>query len=145
MFQSGFNRKCDSKSLDACVRIEVLLGTNGDRPGNNSFRSVPTSLLYFLKSRGDPFSLCTYTRKYIQDFLFPCSRLSNRSLINRDLKKRRNNKAFFMTDDRLQTYRRNSIRFHQNEKKITYKALVTVALKKNSRLSTIFQDFISIF
>ena len=64
MFQSGVNR--DSKSLDACVRIEILLGTNGDRPGNNSFRSVPTSLLYFLKSRGDPFSLCTYTRKYIQ-------------------------------------------------------------------------------
>ena len=107
MFQSGVNRKCDSKSLDACVRIEVLLGTNGDRPGNNSFRSVPTSLLYFLKSRGDPFSLCTYTRKYIQDFLFPYSRLSNRSLINRDLKKRRNEKTFFMTDDRLQTYRRN--------------------------------------
>ena len=50
MFQSGVNRKRDSKSLDACVRIEVLLGTNGDRPGNNSFRSVPTSLLYFLKS-----------------------------------------------------------------------------------------------
>ena len=68
MFQSGFNRKRDSKSLDACVRIEVLLGTNGDRPGNNSFRSVPTSLRYFLKFRGDPFSLCTYTRKYIQDF-----------------------------------------------------------------------------
>ena len=44
MFQSGVNRKRDSKSLDACVRIEVLLGTNGDRPGNNSFRSVPTSL-----------------------------------------------------------------------------------------------------
>ena len=68
MFQSGVNRKRDSKSLDACVRIEVLLGTNGDRPGNNSFRFVPTSLLYFLKSQGDPFSLCTYTRKYIQDF-----------------------------------------------------------------------------
>ena len=29
MFQSGVNRKRDSKSLDACVRIEVLLGTNG--------------------------------------------------------------------------------------------------------------------
>ena len=68
MFQSGVNRKRDSKSLDACFRIEVLLGTNGDRPGNNSFRSVPTSLLFFLKFRGDPFSLCTYTRKYIQDF-----------------------------------------------------------------------------
>ena len=66
MFQSGVNR--DSKALDACVRIEILLGTNGDRPGNNSFRSVPTSLLYFPKSRGDPFSLCTYTRKYFQDF-----------------------------------------------------------------------------
>ena len=68
MFQSGVNRKRDSKSLDACVRIDVLLGTDGDRPGNNSFRSVPTSLLYLLKSRGDPFSLYTYTRKYIQDF-----------------------------------------------------------------------------
>ena len=68
MFQSGVNRKRDSKSLDACVRIEVLLGTNGDRPGNNSFRSVPTSLRYFLKFRGDPFSLCTYTRKYNHDF-----------------------------------------------------------------------------
>ena len=68
MFQSGVNRKCDSKSLDGRVRIEFLIGTNGDRPGNNSFRSVPTSLLYLLKSRGDPFSLCTYTRKYIQEF-----------------------------------------------------------------------------
>ena len=68
MFQTGVNRKRDSKSLDACVRIEVLLGTNGDKPGNNSFRSVPKSLLYFLKSRGDPFSLCTYTRQCIQDF-----------------------------------------------------------------------------
>ena len=68
MFQSGVNRKRDSKSVDACVRTEVLLGTNGGRPGKNSFRSVPTSLLYFLKSRGDPFTLCTYTRKYIQDF-----------------------------------------------------------------------------
>ena len=63
----GVNRKRDS--LDACVRIEILLGTNGDRSGNNSFRSVPTSLLYFPKSRGDPFSLCTYTRKHFQDFL----------------------------------------------------------------------------
>ena len=68
MFQSGVNRKRDSKSLDACVRIEVLLGTNGDKPGNNSFRSVPKSLLSFLKSRGDPYSLCTYIRKHIQDF-----------------------------------------------------------------------------
>ena len=67
MFQSGVNRKRDSKSLDACVRIEVLLGSNGDRPGNNSFAYVSTSLLYFLKSQGDPFSLCAYTRKYIQD------------------------------------------------------------------------------
>ena len=29
MFQNGVNRKRDSKSLDACVCIEVLQGTNG--------------------------------------------------------------------------------------------------------------------
>ena len=68
MFQSGVNRKRDSKSLDACVRIEVLLGTNGDRPRNNSFRFVPTSLLYFLKSQGDPFSLCTYPENIFKTF-----------------------------------------------------------------------------
>ena len=30
MFQTGVNRKRDSKALDACVRIEVLLGTSGE-------------------------------------------------------------------------------------------------------------------
>ena len=29
MFQNGVNRKRDSKSLDVCVYIEVLQGTNG--------------------------------------------------------------------------------------------------------------------
>ena len=29
MFQNGVNCKRDSKSLDACVRIEVLQRTNG--------------------------------------------------------------------------------------------------------------------
>ena len=44
MFQNGVNRKLDSKSLDACVGIQVLLGTNGDRPGNNYLRSVSPSI-----------------------------------------------------------------------------------------------------
>ena len=59
MFQNGVNRKRDSKSLDACVCIEVLQGTNAwDRSGSNSFRAVSPSLLYsvyFLKSLADPF------------------------------------------------------------------------------------------
>ena len=56
MFQNGVNRKRDSNPLDACVCIEVPLGINETlRPGNNSFRSVSPSLLYFLKSPADPF------------------------------------------------------------------------------------------
>ena len=55
MFQNGVSRRRDSKSLDACVGIEVLLGTSEDRPGISSFRPVPAFLLYFLKSRANPF------------------------------------------------------------------------------------------
>ena len=44
MFKNGVNRKLDSKSLYACVGIEVLPGTNGDKPGNNYLRSVLPSI-----------------------------------------------------------------------------------------------------
>ena len=78
MFQNGVNRKLDSKSLDACVGIQVLLGTNGDRPGNNYLRSVsPAIPALHPKMRSwfffqVPLMLCTYTRTFLQNnnFLF---------------------------------------------------------------------------
>ena len=74
MFQNGVNRKLDSKSLAACVGIQVLLRTNGDRPGNNYLRfgvspSIPTLLpkipSWFLFQI--PLMLCTYTRTFLQN------------------------------------------------------------------------------
>ena len=73
MFQSGVNRKLDSISLDACVDIQVLLGTNGDRPGNNYLPSVSPSIPALLPKLPSwfffqvPLLLCTYTRTFLQN------------------------------------------------------------------------------
>ena len=69
-----------------------------------------------------------------QQFLFPDSRLSHRWWIE-TFKKNAETKLLF--HDALQKYRRDWIRFDQNEKNSTYKAL-TVSKKKN-------QDFLSYF
>ena len=136
MFQNGVNRKLDSKSLDACVGTQVLLGTNGDRPGNNYLLSVSPSIPALLPKIASwsffqvPLILCTYTRTLFTKQLspFPDSRLSNRPVINKDLKIGRN-KAFI--HDMLQTYGRNWIRFDQNEKNL---ALFFVALEKKIKI-----------
>ena len=47
--------------------IKVLLGTNEDKPGSSSFRPVPPSLLYFLKSRADLLSI-TVSALHVQQF-----------------------------------------------------------------------------
>ena len=141
MFQNGVNRKLDSKSLDACVGVQALLGTNGDRPGNNYLLSVSPSIPALPPKIASwsffqvPLMLCTYTRTLFtkQWSPFPDSRLSNTPVINRDLKRGRN-KAFI--HDMLQTYGRNWIRFDQNEKNL---ALLFVALRKKN------QDFLLFF
>ena len=146
MFQNGVNRKLDSKSLDACVGIQVLLRTNGDRPGNNYLRSVSPSIPALLPKIPNWFffqvslMLCTYIRTFLQnnDLLFQTQ------VINRDLKRLRN-KAFI--HDMLQIYGRNWIRFDQNEKNL---ALFVVASWKKIKifyyfsrlyLHTFFPDF----
>ena len=73
-----------------------------------------------------------------QWFLFPDSRLSDRSVVNRDIKKTQEQSFFH---DRLQKYGRNWIRFDQNEKIFTYKALVVVALKKKIQVWKIAETF----
>ena len=140
MFQNGVNRKLDSKSLDDCVGIQVLLGTNGDRPGNNYFRSVSPSIPALLPKIPSwfffqvPLMLCTYTRTFLQNnnLLFRTQRYEIGQWSIETLKDSGTIKAFI--HDMWQIYGRNWIRFDQNE----------LAEKKNQDFFTIFPDFISI-
>ena len=103
MFQNGVNRKLDSKLLDACVGIQVYLGTNGNRPGNNYLRSVSPSIPALLPKIPSwfffqvPLMLCTYTRTFLQTIIsFLDSRLSNKPVIYRDRLKDAETKLLFM-------------------------------------------------
>ena len=154
MFQNGVNRKVDSKSLDDCVGIQVLPGTNGDRPGNNYFGSVSPSIPALLPKIPSwfffqvPLMLCTYTRTFLQNnnLLFRTQRYEIGQWSIETLKDSGTIKAFI--HDMWQIYGRNWIRFDQNEKNLAL--FVGASWKKKSRffyyfsrlyLHTFFQTF----
>ena len=145
MFQNGVNRKLDSKSLDDCVGIQVLLGTNGDRPGNNYFRSVSPSIPALLPKIPSwfffqvPLMLCTYTRTFLQNnnLLFRTQRYEIGQWSIETLKDSGTIKAFI--HDMWQIYGRNWIRFDQNEKNLAL--FVGASWKKKSRFFYYFSRF----